>query len=217
MYKLFDWKHVINKSELNEVIDVIKNDGVVIFPTETVYGIGGSALSTKAVDRVYEAKKRPREKAVNILVSDKAEIEKYAKINSELERKIIENFMPGPITIILEKQKYFGDGFTLDNNTIGIRIPDNKIVSTILKNIDVPLIAPSANISGKPSGVNAIDIAKDFKDSVDIIIDGGDAKLGLSSTIVKVENNDIKIIRAGTITKEEILSKIDIRKDLQNK
>lgn len=208
MYKLFDWKNMINESELDEVVKVINNDGIVVFPTETVYGIGGSALSKIAIDRVYEAKKRPREKAINILVSDKTEIEKYAKINSDLERKIIETFMPGPITIILEKQKNFGAGFTLDNNTIGVRIPDNKITSTILKNIKVPLIAPSANISGRPSGVNVADIVEDFRDSVDIIIDGGNAKLGLSSTIVKVENNDIQIIREGIITKEEILSKI---------
>ena len=105
--------------------------------------------------------------------------------------------MPGPITIILKKKDGFGDGFTQDDNTIGVRIPDNKIINAILDKIDFPLIAPSANISDKPSGVNVNQIAHDFEDTVDAIIDGGDAKIGLSSTIVKVENDEIKILREG--------------------
>lgn len=208
MYRLFNWKENIDESELRDVVNTLKNDGIVIFPTETVYGIGGKATSNKVVDRVYQAKQRPRAKAVNILVANVKEIEKYAVITSEIERKIIENFMPGPLTIILKKKDGFGDYFTAENDTIGVRIPDNKIINTILDAIDFPLIAPSANISDRPSGIRAQDIAEDFKDTVDIIIDGGDAKLGTSSTIVKVVNGEIQILRAGEITKEEILAKI---------
>ena len=208
MYRLFNWKENIDESELRDVVNTLKNDGIVIFPTETVYGIGGNATSNKVVDRVYQAKQRPRAKAVNILVANVKEIEKYAVITSEIERKIIENFMPGPLTIILKKKDGFGDYFTAENDTIGVRIPDNKIINTILDAIDFPLIAPSANISDRPSGIRAQDIAEDFKDTVDIIIDGGDAKLGTSSTIVKVVNGEIQILRAGEITKEEILAKI---------
>ena len=208
MYRLFDWKENIDESELRDVVNTLKNDGIVIFPTETVYGIGGKATSNKVVDRVYQAKQRPRAKAVNILVANVKEIEKYAVITSEIERKIIENFMPGPLTIILKKKDGFGDYFTAENDTIGVRIPDNKIINTILDAIDFPLIAPSANISDRPSGIRTQDIAEDFKDTVDIIIDGGDAKLGTSSTIVKVVNGEIQILRAGEITKEEILAKI---------
>ena len=208
MYKLFDWKEEIKESELEEVINILNNNGIIIFPTETVYGIGGNAMSNEVIDKVYIAKQRPRSKAVNILVKNKNEIEKYANISSDIERKIIENFMPGPITIILEKKDGFGSGFTQDDNTIGVRIPDNKIINTILDKIEFPLITPSANISDRPSGLNVSQIAKDFKDSVDAIIDGGDAKIGFSSTIVKVENGEIKILREGKITKEEILEKI---------
>ncbi|MBQ3408891.1 MAG: threonylcarbamoyl-AMP synthase [Clostridia bacterium] len=209
MYKLFDWKREINKTELCQVIKALENDNIVIFPTETVYGIGANATSINAINKVYEAKNRPREKAINILVSCKEDIEKYAEITSSIEQKIIENFMPGPITIILKRKNTFeGKGFTLDDNTIGVRIPNNKIIMTILENINFPLIAPSANISGKNSGIRVNDIAKDFENSVDIIIDGGDAKLGVSSTIVKVVDNKIHILREGTITKEEIEAKI---------
>lgn len=208
MSEIYNWKERINKDELEKVVQALNDNGVIIFPTETVYGIGGKATSKSVIDRVYNSKKRPRDKAINILVSNISEIEKYAIISSELERKIIEKFMPGPITIILNKRADFGYGFTANNDTIGVRIPDNKIVNTILNKIDFPLIAPSANISGKQSGVRAQEIIKDFKDCVDIIIDGGDIKKGMSSTIVKVEGSDVKILRQGKITLEQILSKI---------
>lgn len=197
--KYYNWKDGINEDELNEVIKILNNDGIVIFPTETVYGIGGNALSDKVVDRIYEVKQRPREKAINILISSKDEIEKYACIKSNLEKEIIEKYMPGPITLILEKKGDFGKTFTADNNTIGIRIPDSNIVQEILKRIDFPIVAPSANISGKPSGVDAEEIMKDFENKVDAIIDGGKAKIGTASTIVKVENEKVVVLRQGSL------------------
>lgn len=197
--KYYNWKDGINEDELNEVINILNNDGIVIFPTETVYGIGGNALSDEVADRIYEVKQRPREKALNILVSSREKIEKYANIHSSVEKKIIEKYMPGPITLILEKKEGFGKAFTEDNNTIGVRIPDSCIIQEILKKVDYPLIAPSANISGKPSGIDAEEIMKDFAGKVDAIIDGGKAKLGTASTIVKVENEEIKVLRQGSL------------------
>lgn len=204
MYKYYDWKENIEKNELQEVIQILKSNGIVIFPTETVYGIGGNALSNDVIDRIYMAKKRPREKAVNIMVSNIKEIEKYAEITNNIEQKIIEKCMPGPITLILKKKKNFGDYFTANNDTIGIRIPNHRIVNTILNNIDFPIIAPSANISGEPSGIQATDIVKDFEKTVDAIIDGGKADFSKASTIIKVVKNEIQILREGTITKADI-------------
>lgn len=210
MYKYFNWKDKINEKEIEEVVQILKSDGIIIFPTETVYGIGGNALSNKVVDKVYEAKKRPRDKAVNIMVANADQIEKYAIITSDLEQKIINKFMPGPITIILKKRPDFGDYFTADNDTIGVRIPNQKIINEILNRVDFPLIAPSANISGKDSGIEASVIADDFKDTVDAIIDGGRAELSTSSTIVKVVNDEIIILREGTISKKEILENLSL-------
>lgn len=209
MTKIYNWKEKINKKELEEVVQTLKNNGVIIFPTETVYGIGGNALSNEVIDKVYNAKNRPRAKAVNIMVSNKNEIKKYAEITSNLEQKIIDEFLPGPLTIILKKKSNFGEYFTAGNDTIGVRIPEHKIVNSILNEIDFPIIAPSANISGEPSGVEATDIIKDFDGKVDAIIDGGKANQGLSSTIVKVIDNEITILRAGKITKEDIIKKIN--------
>lgn len=201
MSKYYNWELEIPENELKEVIDILKEGGVVVFPTETVYGIGGNALSKDVIDRIYRIKNRPRDKAINIMLGNKDDIEKYANVNSDIETKIIEKCMPGPITLIMEKKNSnFGDGFTKSDNTIGIRIPDNKIIGSILENLDFPIIAPSANISGKPSGVDAKEIAKEFDGLVDAIIDGGKPKVGLASTIIKVENNDIVILREGKIT-----------------
>lgn len=202
--KIFNWKEKINKQELTEIKKIIEEDGIIIFPTETVYGIAASAISNKGIDRLYKAKKRPREKAINIMISNKKEIEKYAYIKNKIERKIIDKFMPGEITIILEKKNNFGKTFTLPDNTIGIRIPNNTIALTILKEINIPLIVSSANISGMDSGINPEEIQKYFSKSVDAFIDGGIIEKGAPSTIVKIDNDKINIIREGKITKKQI-------------
>lgn len=205
----FDWKNKIDKDELNKVYIVLKNGGIVIFPTETVYGIGGNALDENAVKRIYEVKKRPMEKALSILIGSKEDIKKYAKITNELEQKIIDNFMPGPITLILKKKKNKNfNVFTNNNETIGVRIPDSKIIKEILDKCKFPIAAPSANISGKPSGVNMQEIKKDFDGKADILIDGGICKETKPSTIVKIEKDEIVILREGCISKEEIQAKI---------
>lgn len=208
--KVYNWRQKINSVQLECVINVLKNNGVVIFPTETVYGIGGNALSNDVVDKIYRIKQRPKEKALNIMLSNKDKIGFYAEVVSDLEKKIIDKFMPGPITIILKKKNNFGDYFTSNNDTIGIRIPEHKIIKSILEKVDFPLIAPSANITGKESGTQIFNIINDFKDKVDIIIDLGDIKEGLPSTIVQVVDNEIKILRQGIVTKEQIYKRIEL-------
>lgn len=204
MSKYFDWKNEINEQELKQCSEIIKNDGIIIFPTETVYGIGANATSQTAVEKIYEIKKRPRSKAINIMVSDINEIEKYAIIQNEIEKAIIQKFMPGPITIILEKKSIIPDIVTAGNSKIGIRIPNNKIALEILNQCKLPIAAPSANISGEESGINIESIKQDFEGKVDAFIDGGTSKLGQASTIVEVIENKIVIHRQGKITKEEI-------------
>ena len=204
MSKIFNWNNRINEEELDECIAVIKNGGIVVFPTETVYGIGTNAFCEESVKKIYEIKNRPDEKPLSILVSDKEQIEKYAIINNEFERKIIENFMPGPITIILERKRGMLDHVAPEKTTIVVRIPDNNIILEILKKLNLPMVAPSANISGEPSAVELNDIVDVFKDKVDICIDGGKCEISESSTIVKVVDNTIQILRQGKIKLEEI-------------
>lgn len=209
MSKLYDWKDVIKDDELDEIVDIIKRDGIVVFPTETVYGIGGNALSENVIKNIYNIKKRPQEKALSILVKNKEEIKKYAYISNQLEEEIIDKFMPGPITIILKKRKSeISDLLTANNDTIGIRIPDNNIVKKILEKCNLPIAAPSANISGKSSSIKLEDIKPDFDGKVDAFIDGGVCKQNVSSTIVKVIDGNIKILREGIISIKDINEKI---------
>ena len=183
---------------------IIKNGGIVVFPTETVYGIGTNGLDKDAVKRLYNIKKRPLNKPISLLVSDFEMIEKVVKDISELEYKIMKKFFPGPLTIILNKKDIVPDIVTSGGSTVGIRMPDEEITRKLIEYAGVPIAAPSANISGEPSGIDIKDIIKEFGDKVDYYIDGGKSKIGIGSTIVKVENNTIKILREGSISKKEI-------------
>ena len=205
MSKLYDWKKEINNDELEEVAEIIRNGGVVIFPTETVYGIGGNALNTETIKKIYEVKKRPSSKPLSILVKDKDEIGKYAQITSEIEKKIIDNFMPGPITLVLKKKEnIIPEIVTAGNDTIGVRIPNNNIIAQVLKSCSLPIAAPSANISGQPSSTKLEDVIDDFNGKVDAMIDGGECTEKVSSTVVQVVDGKVRILREGVITIEDI-------------
>ena len=205
MSKLYDWKKEMNNDELEEVAEIIRNGGVVIFPTETVYGIGGNALNTETIKKIYEVKKRPSSKPLSILVKDKDEIEKYAQITSEIEKKIIDNFMPGPITLVLKKKEnIIPEIVTAGNDTIGVRIPNNNIIAQVLKSCSLPIAAPSANISGQPSSTKLEDVIDDFNGKVDAMIDGGECTEKVSSTVVQVVDGKVRILREGVITIEDI-------------
>lgn len=194
------------KRDLVKASNIIKDGGLVIFPTETVYGIGANALDKDAVEKIYKVKKRKKINPINLLVCDIKMIEDVAKDITDIEYKLIEKFFPGPLTIILNKKECVPDIVTAGNNTVGIRMPSNKIALDLIKLSGVPIAAPSANISGKLSGTDIEDIKEDFDGKVNLIIDGGQSKIGIESTIVKVIDNVIHILRPGAITRENLES-----------
>lgn len=204
MQTYIDFRNEINYEKLKEAANLIRNGKLVVFPTETVYGIGTNGFDENAIKKLYEAKRRPLSKPINLLVSDIKMIERVAKNISYLEYKLMEAFFPGPLTIILNKKDTVPDILTANGNTVGVRMPEGKIARELVEYADVPIAAPSANISGKPSGTNLQNIQKDFEKNVDCFIDGGKSKLGIASTIVKVVNNIPHILRVGSISKEEI-------------
>ncbi|MBE5806207.1 MAG: threonylcarbamoyl-AMP synthase [Clostridiales bacterium] len=204
MSKVYNWTKKIDSNELKECSNIIKSGGIVVFPTETVYGIGTNAFIEESIKKIYEIKKRPLEKICSILIANKKDIIKYANICNDVEKKIINNFMPGPITIILQKKEGVLEHVTGNKETIGIRIPQNEIILEILKEVNIPILAPSANISGETSGTNINEIMEKFKDKVDIYINGGKCKFEESSTIVQVINNEPVILREGKIKLEDI-------------
>lgn len=204
MEKYLDLKKNKNSKKLEIPANIIKQGGIVVFPTETVYGIGTNGLNKEAVERLYMIKKRSLNKPISLLVSDFEMIEKIAKNITEVEYRIMEKFFPGPLTIILSKQDIVPNIVTSGGDTVGIRMPEEVTSRKLIEYAGVPIAAPSANISGKPSGIDLQEIIKEFGDKVDYYIDGGKSKIGISSTIVKVENNAIKILREGSISKKEI-------------
>lgn len=204
MQNYLDMRHNPSYEKLQEVANIIKNDGIVLFPTETVYGIGANGLSKKAVEKVYKVKGRNIKNPINLLVSDIKMIENVAKDITELEYRLMDAFFPGPLTIILKKKDIVPNIVTAGGDTVGVRMPSGKIALKLVQKAGVPIAAPSANLSGKLSGTNLHDIIGDFENKVDFIIDGGESKIGLESTIVKVIDGVPHILRPGAITDVQI-------------
>ena len=182
----------------------IDNNNLVIFPTETVYGIGANALLETAVNKIFDVKTRAKNNPLIVHLKGKDDIEKYAYIENDIEKKLIEVFMPGPITLILKKKDCIPMCVTAGLDTVGIRVPSNPVANKFLTIVDVPIAAPSANVSGRPSGTKVSDIKEEFDNKVNFIIDGGESTIGLESTVIKVINNIPTILRPGYITKEMI-------------
>ena len=194
----YDWKENINAEELENVIKVIVDGGVVIFPTDTVYGVAANSLDETAIKKLFDLKERNDNKPICVLTSSVDKIKKIAYVRDE-EQKIIDKYMPGALTIILDKKEIVSDVLTSGLKTVGVRIPNNEIALRILDKLEYPLATTSANISGMEAAVKKEDLIKEFEGKVDIIIDGGITDLKVSSTIVKIKNNEIKVLRQGTI------------------
>lgn len=200
----YNWEEQTNTEELKIVCNLIRNGELVIFPTETVYGIGANALDENAVGKIFVAKGRPADNPLIVHLADRRKIEDVAQNITEVEQKLIDNFMPGPFTIILHRKSNIPNIVTAGLDTVAIRIPDNIIARGIITFSGVPIAAPSANISGKPSGTCIQEIRKELEGKVSAIVDGGKTQIGLESTVVKVVDEVPVILRPGKITPEQI-------------
>ena len=202
---------------IKEGAKIIKNGGIVLFPTETVYGIGANALNDEAVKKIFVAKGRAQDNPLILHISDMNMLDQIAENVSEMEYKLMDAFWPGPFTIILNKKRGIANVATCNGDTVGVRMPNNKIAHDLIKESGVPIAAPSANISGKPSGTKMSDIINELQDKVDFMIDGGETDIGIESTVVRVINDEVRILRPGKITKEDIervVSQVEIDKNV---
>lgn len=197
--KVYDWKEKINEDELQYVINILNNSSVIIFPTDTVYGIGCNCFDDEAIKKIYSLKKRPNNKPINVLCDSLNKIELIAKCLNDKEIELIKKYMPGALTLIVNKTQNISDILTSNLDTVGVRIPNNDIALSILKECNYPLATSSVNISGECPSVKFEDFYDYFKDKVDVIIDGGESILKVASTIVKVEENDILVLREGMV------------------
>lgn len=203
--------------DIKKASEIIRNGGIVLFPTETVYGIGANAFDDEAVKKIFIAKGRAQDNPLILHISDMDMLNAIAINITDLEYRLMDAFWPGPFTIILNKKEDIANVAACNGNTVGVRMPSNKIAHDLIKESRVPIAAPSANISGRPSGTNIKDIIGELKNRVDYVIDGGDTDIGLESTVVRVIDNEVKILRPGKITKEDIenvISKVIIDKNV---
>lgn len=182
---------------------VIRKGGLVIFPTETVYGLGANALNPLAVGKIFEVKKRPYFDPLIVHVCDISYLESVCLNVPSAAKKLAQKFWPGPLTLVLPKKNIVPDITTAGLNTVAVRMPSHQTALRLIKEAGVPIAAPSANLFGYLSPTSAQDIKEEIHSAVDIILDGGKCNVGIESTVVKVEK-DIVILRPGAVEIEEI-------------
>ena len=193
---------------MEKIKQELEKGGAVVLPTETVYGLFAKALDKKAVDHVYQLKGRPRDKALNLNVAHLDDILNFSKNQPPYLQKLVDSFLPGPLTIILEANDKVPYWVNSDLTTVGFRMPSHPITLELIREFG-PLIGPSANISGQASGASFKEILKDFGQEVLGIED--DAYLtGQDSTILDLSGSKARILRQGAVTKEDILAKIPV-------
>jgi len=190
---------------MDKAAEVIRHNGTVVFPTETVYGLGANALSGEAVKAIFAAKGRPSD---NPLIAHISNINMLLYlIGSPLSdgaKKVIERFWPGPLTLIFRKSAKVPYEVTAGLDTVAVRMPDNRIALELISKSELPIAAPSANISGKPSPTTAEHVIDDMNGKVDMILCGSDCRIGLESTILDLSGDKPVILRPGGVTLEEL-------------
>ncbi len=205
--------HFVNQNEINDELlaaagKILQSGGLVVFPTETVYGLGANALDGDAAAKIYAAKGRPNDNPLIVHIASPDEAEKYAYVSEEYYR-LARALMPGPITVIMPKRDCIPVGVTGGLDSVGIRCPENAVARALISAAGVPVAAPSANISGKPSPTSAEHVRYDLENKVDMIIDGGECTFGLESTIVKLDGDRITLLRPGAVTLDMLRALFD--------
>lgn len=202
--KYINFKQNKNYEELKAPAEAIREGKLVIFPTETVYGIGANAIDEEAVKNIYIAKGRASDNPLIAHISDIKMLDDLVLEVGEIERKLIKNFWPGPLTIVFKKKPIVPDIITGGLDTVAVRMPSNEIAHKLIEYSNCPIAAPSANISGKPSGTQIEDIIEELDGKVEYIIDNGKVDIGVESTVIRVVDNVVHILRPGKITPEDI-------------
>ncbi len=187
------------KIALNRAAEILKNGGLVVMPTETVYGLGGNGLDENAAKKIYEAKGRPADNPLILHIEKPEDAEKYCH-TSPLYFALAKAFMPGPLTVIMPKKDIVPLTVTAGLDTVAVRCPEHKVANALIHEVGIPIAAPSANLSGKPSPTNAKYVLEDMDGRVDMIIDGGECEIGLESTIVMIKNDSLTLLRPGAVT-----------------
>ncbi len=186
----------------DEAGEIIQGGGLVAFPTETVYGLGANGLDADACAKIYEAKGRPSDNPLILHVADRAMVNQVAATVTPMAERVLAAFAPGPVTVILPKRDEVPPKVTGGLSTVGIRMPDNDVARALIRAAGVPIAAPSANRSGRPSPTTAAAVLADMGGKIPLILDGGPCRFGVESTIVDCTGERAEILRPGAITRE---------------
>lgn len=187
------------EKDLAHAASVLRHGGLVVFPTETVYGLGGDATRDEAAKKIYAAKGRPSDNPLIIHIANPADAEGYA-VTNELYYRLAKAFMPGPLTVILPRKESIPKSTTGGLDSVAVRCPSHPVANKLIELCGFPIAAPSANLSGKPSPTSAAHVAQDMDGRVDMILDGGESEIGLESTIVKIDGDGLILLRPGGIS-----------------
>jgi len=201
---------VSNKSSLDiqqqveQGISILRQGGIVAFPTDTVYGLGACITIRQAVERIYQVKKRPRNMALPLLLADPSQVTEVAEPVPPLARRLIDNFLPGALTIVLHKSKSVPEIITAGGKTIAMRIPDHPVPLALIRGVGTPVVGTSANVSSMPSPLTAAGVHSQFGDKIDLVIDAGTCPGSRESTIVDLTGETPVVLREGAISKDEL-------------
>jgi len=195
------------EKNLQMAAELIRNGELVAFPTETVYGLGADGLNAAACQKIFAAKGRPSDKPLSLHVASLEMVECVAKISARAE-KLFAAFCPGALTIILPKNKIVSDFVTGGRPSVGIRFPANDVALGLIRLAGSPIAAPSANLSGKTPPKTAQEVFDNLSGRVEVILDGGACKFGISSTIIDLTTSEPKILRHGAISAEKLLEEL---------
>jgi L-threonylcarbamoyladenylate synthase len=194
-----------NSISYQRAVDILKDGGVVAFPTETVYGLGALATDTSAVQRIFEAKGRPSDNPLIVHIGNQEDVDKYVVDVPESAEDLMNAFWPGPLTLVFHKRPgVIAENVTPGFDTVGLRMPDHPVALKLLRMLDGPLAAPSANRSGKPSPTEAAHVLTDLNGRIPLIVDGGRTGVGVESTVLDMTAEPPEILRPGGVTREMI-------------
>lgn len=205
---------------IKEAADILRDGGIVAIPTETVYGLAGNALDGSVTQKIYKAKGRPSDNPLIVHISEYSQWAPLVKDIPEGARALADAFWPGPLTVILPKSQLIPDEVSGGLSTVAVRMPSDEIARKIITEAGVPLAAPSANTSGKPSPTTAKHVTDDLFGKIDAIVDGGDCSVGVESTVISLAVSPPRLLRPGGITPEmltEVLGEIEIDDAVYNK
>lgn len=206
-------RHHIDENQLKEAARILREGGLVAFPTETVYGLGANALSEEAAGKIYAAKGRPSDNPLIAHVANKEDVAALVATIPEAGKKLMDAYWPGPLTLVFQKSRVVPYGTTGGLETVAVRMPSDPVANRLIALAGVPVAAPSANTSGRPSPTTADHVYQDMNGKIEMIVDGGPVGIGLESTIVDVTGDVPTVLRPGAVTIEmlrETLERVEI-------